>query len=191
MSNAFDFSIPKQNDAANIFPRFYIRAVHNAFKSEQSGRAIYDDIEYVEIMVAGDRNTAVDRRVKDEDRERWPQAYAAFKSGQEMATSGTPLEEWPALTPGMIMEYKAMHIKTVEALAALDDGKLGALGTGGRTIRDKAKAWLERAESDAPLTSALAGIESLKGDKAVLQSTINAQAAEIERLKSKIVEQAQ
>lgn len=183
----FDYQPPRK-DAPTVFPRFHLEARHNAVKSEAEGRAMYDDIEYVEITVAGDTRTVVDERVKAEHKERWPQAYAAFKEGRELALDGTPLEAWPLLTPGQVMEFKALNIRTVDALAALDDGNLNRLGTGGRNIRDKAKAFLETAAGYAPASKALAEVEDLKAQLAVQHKAIKDQAAEIERLKAKIVE---
>lgn len=186
----FDSYEPPRKDAPTVFPRFHVEARHNAHKSAAEGRAIYDDVEYVEITVAGDTRTVVDERVKDEHKARWPQAYAAFKEGRELAVDGTPLEAWPLLMPSQVAEFKALNIRTVDALAALDDGNLNRLGTGGRMIRDRAKAFLESAAGSAPAIKALADNEDLKGQMAVMQTTIDAQATEIARLQTKIVEAA-
>jgi hypothetical protein len=185
----FDYQPPRK-DAPTVFPRFHLEPRHNAHRSEKEGRAVYDDVEYVEITVAGDTRTVVDERVKPEHKERWPQAYKAFKEGRELAEDGTPLEAWPLLTPGQVMEFKALNIRTVDALAALDDGNLNKLGTGGRNIREKAKAFLETAAGFAPASKALAEVEDLKAQMAVMSETIKALVADNDRLKSKIVEAA-
>lgn len=184
---SFDYEPPRK-DAPTVFPRFHVKAIQNNYKTEREGRPIFDEVEYVEITVAGDTRTVIDERVKDEHRQRWPESYKRFREGQEQAQDGTPLEAWPALSTGQVAEYKALNIRTVEALAALDDGFLSRLGTGGRVIRDKAKAWLERAQGDAPLSKALADIEDIKAELAVKDKAIADQAAEIERLKNKLVE---
>lgn len=186
---SYEYVTPQKGEDLT-FPRFYIRPVQNNVRSEAEGRPIYEDREYVEITVAGDTRTTVDRQVKDEDRHRWAASYAAFKAGAEQAEDGTPLEAWPFLTPAMIMEYKAMKIRTVEHLAALSDVALTNLGTGGRTIRERAKAWLQQAAGDAPLSRVQSELEALKEQLAVRDATIADLAAEIERLKSKIVETA-
>jgi hypothetical protein len=188
---SLDFSTPGlKRDTPTVFPRFYTKAVQNNFRSEKEGRPIFEDKDYVEITVAGDTRTTVDRQVKQEDIDRWPDIYARFKAGQEQATVGTPLEAWSALTAAQVAEYKAMKIFSVDALAALDDSRLMALGTGGRHIRDKARAFLESAASNAPLSAALQEAEGLRAQIAVLETTIHDQAQEIGRLKEKIVEGA-
>lgn len=181
---------PPRKDAPTVFPRFFVSARHNPAKSNIEGRAVYDDIEQVEITVAGDTRTVVVEKVREEHKERWALAYKAFKEGRELALDGTPLEAWALLTPAQVAEYKAINIRTVEALANLDDGKLNSLGTGGRTIRDRAKAFLDSAAGSAPAIKALAEVEDLKAQLAVKDKAIADLSGEVDRLKAKIVEAA-
>ena len=75
-----------------IFPRFYMRPVQNKFKSKEEGRAIFEDIEYVEVIIAGDKNNKPHFKVTDEHKQRWPKQYEKFKAGQEQIPDGTRLE---------------------------------------------------------------------------------------------------
>ncbi|WP_395443572.1 hypothetical protein [Caulobacter sp. UC70_42] len=121
----FDDGTPDFDAAAdkgdNARPRFYSKPVKNNFRSESEGRPVFEDKEFVEILVPGDRKTVVDTLVKDEHKRRWPREYAAFKAGQEVPVEGTPLEEWPQITRSQVEELKFAHIRTVEQLASLPD----------------------------------------------------------------------
>lgn len=137
----FDVNAEKGDNAR---PRFYIKPIQNNFKSEEEGRPVFEDREFVEILVPGDRKTVVDTFVKEEHRRRWPREYAAFKAGLEVPTEGTPLEEWPAITRSQVEELRFGHIRTVEQLAELPDNALNAtVPMGGYKLREKAQRWLE------------------------------------------------
>ena len=73
----------------DCIPHFYMRAVRNPARSEAEGRPVFDEAAYVRVLVPGDRNSVVDRRVGDADRERWPRRWAAFLARRERP-SGKP-----------------------------------------------------------------------------------------------------
>jgi hypothetical protein len=164
-----------------IYPSFFIKAVQNDFQSNAQGRPIFDDKEYVKIVIAGDKNTSVERKVTDDDRERWPYLYARFKQGLEQAEEGTPLEQWALLTPSQVAEFKALNIPTVEAMAAVSDTQLKNLGPGARPIRERAKIFLSQAAGSKPALKLQSDVEQLREQMAVMQKTIEDQAAELQR----------
>lgn len=147
-----------------IFPRFHIRAVENKLKSREAGRPIFEDREYVEILIAGDKSTVHCPPVNDEHRHRWPEQYRAFKAELETPLEGTPIEQWPAMSASQVAELKALHILTVEALAELPDNGVKNLGMGGRELVAKAKAYLDSAGSTALVQKQAEEIEKLKRD---------------------------
>lgn len=176
---------PKAQDTA--FPEFFVKAVQNNFRSEKEGRAVFDDLEYVRIYTPGDAKSVPERQVKPDDKLRWPRQYEAFKSGLEIAATGTPLENWPPIsaTPGLIAELKALNIRNVEGLASVPDGHLANLGTGGRVWRDKAAAWLQQALDGAPLAEAEQKLDALRGDLAVKEKQIADLQAAVAKLQEK------
>lgn len=149
-------------DATSAFPRFYLEPELQGFESEKAGRPVYKDVEYVEIHIPGDSKSTWGGRVKDEHRMRWPAQYEAFKKGQEPVHDGYPLKEWPPMTPAMVANLASLNVHTVEQLAAVQDGALMNLGTGGRQIRDKARAWLEQAKGGEPLAALQAKVAELE-----------------------------
>lgn len=161
----------------NIFPRFYLKAMHQEARSNAEGRPIYEDKEYVSISIGGDKNTQVDRKVSDEDRARWPTLYAKFKAGVEQAPDGTPLEQWALLSPAQVAEFKALHVYTVEAFAAVNDAQLRNMGMGARQIRDRAILFIEQAAGAEPVLKLQSALESMQAQMTVMQKTIEDQAS--------------
>lgn len=158
------------DDKDPTFPRFYRDKVENGFKTSQAGHAVYDDVEMVEIIIPGQNQSIATERVKQHHRDRWPQQYAAWKAGQEVAQEGSPLELWPPLTPAQVANLKVFNVHTVEQLAMVDDQALSRLGMGARDLREKAKAWLENAKGGEALSQALAKIAALEAQQKVLES---------------------
>lgn len=154
-----------------LYVQFYTRAVMNNFKSAQEGRPIFDELDFVRIIIPGDRNNVVDTEVTQEHRIRFQEQYDRFKKNQEQAVSGTPLEVWPQMTVGMVAELKAQGIHTVEQLADLPDG-LAQKFMGSFALRQKAKTFLEAAQGQAANTKLEAELESRDNEINVLKEQV-------------------
>lgn len=165
-----DFTAPNRDGPDKTIPRFFIKAVLNEFRSTAEARRVFEDKEYVEIIVPGERGTIVEERVKDTHRERWPRAYEAFKGGQELVLEGTPIDEWPAVGPSQALEMKLSNVKTVEQLAGLSDALLSkVVPMGGHALRDKAKRFLEVASNNAPTERLAADLAEAQRESADLK----------------------
>ncbi len=53
-------------------------------------------------------------------------AYAAWKEGQDIPESGTPLESWSGVSPAQVAFLKGMAIRTVEDVAAMNEQSITA-----------------------------------------------------------------
>lgn len=166
---------------AGIYPRFYKRAVQNNRRTAEEGRPIFEEREYVEIIIAGDKNTVVDRPVRDEDKQRFPGEYDAFQKGQDAPVVGTPIEQWPLLNKSQVAELKGIHVMTVEALAALSDSQLQKLGPGGRSLKSKAETWLQAAAGTAPLVELQEEKDRLAEENEMLRGQVKDLAAKAEQ----------
>lgn len=186
-----------QDNEALIVPFFKAVARHDPIASKREGRPIYRDDELVEIRIAGDRNFAPTFPAKSMWKrldgveisyaERWPDAYARFKQGQEQIAHGTPLSELPFLTEARRMELRALKVYTAEALASLDGKNLTALGTEARSMKDQAAAYLERSKDGARDIALQAEIDDLKKKLAEMTAPAPDQD-ERETLKAQIAE---
>lgn len=137
-----------QGDERKLVVRFYHEPVKNNIKSATEGRPIFDEVLFVEIFVPGDRNTRVNRKARDEDKERFPAAWSRFERGHTAAVTGTPIEQWPTLGVRDVAELKAMNITTVEQIAELPDAFTSKF-VGLVTYRNQAKAYLAAATDSA------------------------------------------
>lgn len=155
-----------------LFVQFYMKAVHNKFKSNQEGRPIFDEVEYIRISIPGDRNSNIDGPVSPEYRMRFADRYKKFKDQENQAQTGTPLEVWPQMTVGRVAELKALNIFTVEQLAAVDDGH-GSKIMGFNDLRTRAQAFLDTAQGDAENSKLAAELEKRDIEIAALKEQMN------------------
>ncbi|MDB5441098.1 MAG: Mx8p50 [Caulobacteraceae bacterium] len=181
-----DFTPTRPGDRDVCIPEFYQKPVRNAFRSQQEGREVYEDRDYVRIIVPGPPSgsvspTVVDRAVTAEHKERWPRQFAAFQAGAAAPLEGTPIEEWAAIGRAQAMELAACQVRTVEALAALPDLTLQKVAPmGGLALRDKARAFLDQAAGLAPLSAAMREIEDLKARLKLADEAVAALGARLE-----------
>lgn len=122
---------------------FYSRPMKNEAESEAQGRPIFEPHDYVLIRIPSDAKSVIDREVKEEDKQRWPEAWRAYDGGEQGKVIGMPLREWNFLTTTRRMELEAMGLRTVEELAHMADGQKGRLGPDGRKLCDRARQFLE------------------------------------------------
>lgn len=148
------YSVTYGNDAGN-FAEFSLEPVHQEFASQEAGRPVYKDEIFITIYTPADRSKKVFRKAvltatgeTPADPDRFPKQWAAFQNQREQVQDGLPLEQWPPLTKSQVLEFKAMKIHTVEALAGLSDAQVQNLGIGGRSIRDMAEAYLAKASPE-------------------------------------------
>lgn len=162
-----DFSHHLQQAAAGrppprVVPRFHTQNVELTFKSTQEGRPCFEEREFVEIIIPGNRGSTVVEPVNAEHKGRWPVEYEAFKQGREAPREGTPLTEWPVVNRARVEELAYFHIKTVEELAGVNDNQLQNLGMGARELREAAKKFLEVAKhGTGPLMQMMGKIDEL------------------------------
>jgi hypothetical protein len=192
--------LPTYDDSANLanqarfamdnklYVQFYVRPVMNNFKSSEAGRPIYEEEEYIRIVIPGDSKTTVDCPVDETFRQRFPQQYDKFKRGLAQAVEGTPLEMWPQMTVGLCAELKAMNISTVEQLASLDDGKAQKI-MGSHDLRRRAQAFLDAAQGEAANNKMVAELEK-RDDEITLLKQQMAQLLEATKAKPNTISKA-
>lgn len=80
--------------------------------------------------------------------------YEAWKAGNVLPESGTPLAAWGGVNASQIGALKGIGIQTVEALAGLKDSGMPAILPNMRELRRMAQTWMEsrpQAERDAKM----------------------------------------
>lgn len=156
-------------DDARLHVTFYMGAMENPKKSEQEGRPIFDDVKMIRVLIPGDKNTISDRLAWEQDYQRFPKQYAAFKAGQEQTHAGTPLKHWSIIKESQRRELEAANIFTVDQLATAADGNIGRF-MGGSQLKQAAKDFIEAAKGAAPLTQMRAELETRDTEIAALKA---------------------
>lgn len=165
-------------DDSGLYVEFYMNSVFNEAKSAKEGRPIYEDKEYVRMQPTGDKTKVVDRPVRKtfsgnvpSDTARFPRQWQAFQNQEKVVTEGTPITEWPPITRSDAKMLKGLNIHTVEMLASLQENHLTFLGA--RQMRDKAKAWMEKAKDTSAATQFAAREAAMQAQIDGLQNQIN------------------
>ncbi|MCW3678219.1 chromosome partitioning protein ParA [Burkholderia cenocepacia] len=178
-------------DDSGLFVEFSLEPIHQEAESEKQGRPIYKDVAHIRIHFAGDRTKMIFRPVKMQDDQqgpsdprRFPRQWAAFQEQRSQVQEGTPLEHWPPLSRSEVLSMKAMHIHTVEQLAAMADSNLSWLGA--RELREKAIAWLKNAEDGKEVVRLTAENEQLRADLDVQREQTRELAERLDVLTARI-----
>ena len=158
---------------AGIHATFEMVAIVNGVKSREAGREVCDDKPHVRIRVAGNDKEEFFGPVRDEHKQRFPEAWEAFQKGCEVAKSGTPLERWGRITPSLNRHLKNMNCYTVEDVASISDIGLQKIGPGGNELRREAQKFLSVNQTAADV----ARLDDLTAENA----TLKAQLSELQR----------
>ena len=139
-----DVMTAERGVADGVIPVFYREKTPNPRKSASEGRQIYDEYDAVKMIIPGDKTSEHIELVKEEHKRRWPRQWQAYTEGREQL-NGTPLEQWYLATnhPALIEELRALKVRTIEDLAALNDD-FAARFPGGLDWRKKARAEIEK-----------------------------------------------
>lgn len=140
--------------------KFFMRPVKDAKASLEEGRAVYRNVEHVEIRVAGDRSTEVVRAATNQDREQYARSYIAFKNIQEKVEDGLPLTHWPVVDSAQVLELRDLGIVTVESLAKHKDHKYRFVGE----LAEKADKYIKLAKDGAGLLKAAEELEAAQAE---------------------------
>jgi len=156
-----------------VQPIFFVEPVEDQAASERDGVPRYREEERVRLIVAGDMFNQPVHPVDSNIKERFPLAYEAWKAKrQEKHIDGTPLKQWPLLSPVQIAEFEASGIFSVESLRDIADTNVNRIADG-RIWREKAKAWLEQAKDGAAATRLAAENERLREQLERLEKRID------------------
>jgi len=132
-----------------LLVRFYSHPKKNLAKSEEEGRPIFEDTDYIEIMQPGNKDSIIRRPASQRDKDRFAEHYRKFQArATEDHVEGTLLSEWPAISRAQVEELRFLNIRTVEQLAQLADSNAQNI-MGIQGLKQKAAKYLETAKDQA------------------------------------------
>mgnify|MGYP001276829933 CR=1 FL=1 len=174
---------------------FELRAVEDREASIREGHYIAHDVAYAIITPQGSKDriervaeewfVMLERQAQDNRFPReWARAYKAafeeWKAGNEPAVNGTDVKNWPVLSPSQLRACLELRLRTVEDVAAMNEESILRLGMGGRTLKAKAKDWLEAAASTGKQAENLSALRTAHDDLLLRNKSLEQQVKELQ-----------
>jgi hypothetical protein len=163
-----------------LMVRFYLSEELNEPRSREAGMNKYDDIEMVEILIPGCRDNCI-RKASDQDKQRFARQYASFLNTKGTGHEGTPLSQFPFISPGERKELEYFNIYTGEGLVSLSDGYLEKVPLDLRPMIQKVKAFMEYAKDSSVVVKHAAENNELRQEIDLLKSQLKQLMGSLER----------
>lgn len=160
-----------------LYVEFFREPVMHPGRSRESGRAVYEERDFVRIHVPGDKSTVVVQPMDQINMIRFQTRYDKWKAGQADAVTGTPLNALPGMTPAKVEEYRYFKIVTVEQLADAND-QLGQKFMSFNSDKQRAKAFIEATKNNAPIEAMNAELQKRDAEIENLKTMVEALQAQ-------------
>lgn len=158
----------RSNADGRLAIKFYKYADEDKEATIMQGRPIFREVDYIRIQVPGDALSEIDRPVYEADKTRFPIQWANYlnRVNAEGKYDGTPLKEWNLISRSQAEGLRAQKFYTVEQIASASDQQLQSIGMlagmSPYSFRDKAKAFIDSAKTEADFTQRAEEIEQLR-----------------------------
>lgn len=176
------------NPDSKLTVLFYSRAVQNTFQTEQQGRPIFDDVDFVKIHLPGDKNNIVDVPAREDHKARFPLHWAHYQNkrgGDQRLVGKTPISHWPRVTAAQAEELRAMQFLAVEDVAGASDSQIQRLGMiagmSPYAFREAAQRFMQLAAGEAGVTQAEQRVKELEEQSAREKAEFNERMAEMQK----------
>ena len=181
------------NPDSRLAVKFYKRPVELKNESIAQGRPIFQEFDFIKILVPGDALTEIDTYVSDAHKTRFPIQWANYmnRQGSEESFSGTPITEWPQISASQAEELKGIKFHTVESVAHCSDQQLQRIGMiagmSPHNFRERAKTFLNLAEESAGISKREEEITQLKEENAKIKAETEAKLAAMQEQMSALL----
>lgn len=173
---------------AGMVVMFYNYSKHNAHKSAQEGRPIFEDHVYVKISPPGERLNIVDRPATDEDRRRWNMQWQMFQQNKQQVPAGTPIGLLYPDQPSIADMLRAHRVHTVEQLSELSSNAIDTIGMGAQRYVNDARKYLDQAGKGVHAIEFRKTVERLESEKRVLEQQMQALRATVQGMQSNMAQ---
>jgi hypothetical protein len=172
-----------QGADSRLAVQFYKKSVKQDIASDEAGRPIFKEFDFVRIMIPGDNLTEIDTYAQESHKQRFPRQWAHYQNqvSNHQDIIGTPLDQWPQVTRSQAEELRGLKFHTVESIADCSDQQLQRIGMvagmSPHNFRLKAKAFLNLATDSAEVAQREAELQALKEENAKIKSETEAKLA--------------
>jgi hypothetical protein len=174
------------NADSRLAVQFYKKTVKQDIASDEAGRPIFKEFDFVRIMIPGDNLTEIDTYAQESHKQRFPRQWAHYQNqvaGHEDIV-GTPLDQWPQITRSQAEELRGLKFYTVEAIADCSDQQLQRIGMvagmSPHNFRLKAKAFLNLANDSADVAQREAELQALRQENAKITAETDAKLSKMQ-----------
>ena len=174
------------NPDSRLAVKFYKRPVKLEDESIAQGRPIFQEFDFIKILVPGDALTEIDTYVSEGHKTRFPIQWANYmnRQGSEIGFSGTPITEWPQISVSQAEELKGIKFHTVESIAHASDQQLQKIGMiagmSPHNFRERAKTFLNLASESADISKREEELTQLREENAKIKAETDAKLAEMQ-----------
>ena len=174
------------NPDSRLAVKFYKRPVELKNESIAQGRPIFQEFDFIKILVPGDALTEIDTYVTEAHKTRFPIQWANYmnRQGSEESYSGTPITEWPQVSASQAEELKGIKFHTVESIAHCSDQQLQKIGMiagmSPHNFRERAKTFLNLAQESADVSKREEELAQLREENAKIKAETDAKLAEMQ-----------
>jgi len=175
-----------QNADSRLAVQFYKKSMKQEDASNEAGRPIFKEFDFVRIMIPGDNLTEIDTYAQESHKQRFPRQWAHYQNqtaGHEDVI-GTPLDQWPQVTRSQAEELRGLKFYTVEAIADCSDQQLQRIGMvagmSPHNFRLKAKAFLNLANDSAEVAQRETELQALKEENAKIKAETDAKLSKMQ-----------
>ena len=182
-----------QGADARLAVQFYKKSVKQEDASNEAGRPIFKEFDFVRIMIPGDNLTEIDTYAQESHKQRFPRQWAHYqnKVGTHQDFVGTPIEQWPLITRSQAEELRGLKFPTVESVANCSDQQMQRIGMvagmSPHSFREKAKAFLNLASDSAEVAQREAELQALREENDKIKAETEAKLAAMQEQMSAIL----
>jgi hypothetical protein len=175
-----------QGADSRLAVQFYKKSMKQEDASNEAGRPIFKEFDFVRIMIPGDNLTEIDTYAQESHKQRFPRQWAHYQNqvaGHEDIV-GTPLDQWPQVTRSQAEELRGLKFYTVESIADCSDQQLQRIGmVAGMSpynFRLKAKAFLNLANDSADVAQREAELQALRQENDKIKAETDAKLSKMQ-----------
>ena len=178
---------------ARLAVQFYKKSLKQDLASDEAGRPIFKEFDFVRIMIPGDNLTEIDTYAQESHKQRFPRQWAHYQNqvSNHEDIVGTPLDQWPQVTRSQAEELRGLKFHTVEAIADCSDQQLQRIGMvagmSPHNFRLKAKAFLNLANNSAEVAQREAEMQALRAENDKIKAETDAKLAAMQEQMSALL----
>ena len=173
--------------------QFYKKSVKQDIASDEAGRPIFKEFDFVRIMIPGDNLTEIDTYAQESHKQRFPRQWAHYQNqvANHQDIIGTPIDQWPQVSRSQADELRGLKFHTVESIADCSDQQLQRIGMvagmSPHNFRLKAKAFLNLANDSAEGAHREAELAQVKEENAKIKAETDAKLAAMQEQMSALL----